>query len=409
MSSLIDRAPLYEHEVRLSLDSYIDMVQPTTRFGEVRQQRSQLLDEKVNLGKAGGRPRVTLKALANSSNCDNITVTPACLRSLYKLPQVSSIENTIPSFMAFTNYLEQYPRYSDLDDFVHDYFPRAAGVNFTWVSVSGGLLTQNSLNDSGEANLDAQYLLATGWPVPLHAYSIGGRGDLVPDLDQPKLSDNQNEPYLDLLAYLLGQDDKDLPHTITTSYGEDEQSVPLSYRLKVCDMFGQLGARGVSVLFSSGDTGVGSACQTNDGKNTTRFLPIFPAACPYLTSVGGTYRVNPETAISFSSGGFSDTWARPQWQEAAVGGYLKRLGNRWDGLYNKSGRGFPDVSAQAYRFHVIDQGDDSLLSGTSASSPTFAGVVALLNAERIKAGKPPLGFLNPFIYSRGFKASPSRE
>ena len=50
-------------------------------------------------------------------------------------------------------------------------------------------------------------------------------------------------------------------------------------------MFAQLGARGVSVLFSSGDTGVGSACQTNDGKNTTRFLPIFPAACPFVTSV----------------------------------------------------------------------------------------------------------------------------
>ena len=55
-----------------------------------------------------------------------------------------------------------------------------------------------------------------------------------------------------------------------------------------CSMFAQLGARGVSVLFSSGDTGVGSACETNDGKNATRFLPIFPAACPFVTSVGGT-------------------------------------------------------------------------------------------------------------------------
>ena len=206
------------------------------------------------------------------------------------------------------------------------------------------------------------------------------------------------------LTYLLAQPDNELPHTLTTSYGEDEQSVPLSYRTTVCNMFGQLGARGVSVLFSSGDTGVGSACQTNDGLNTTRFLPIFPAACPYVTSVGGTYHVQPEQAIAFSSGGFSDTWARPAYQETAVSEYLEQLGSRWDGLINKTGRGFPDVAAQSYRFHVIDQGQESLLSGTSASSPAFAGIVALLNAARIQAGKPALGFLNPWIYSVAYKA-----
>jgi tripeptidyl-peptidase-1 len=46
------------------------------------------------------------------------------------------------------------------------------------------------------------------------------------------------------------------------------------------------GARGVSILFSSGDGGVGDGnadpatqeCQTNDGRNITRFIPAFPAA-----------------------------------------------------------------------------------------------------------------------------------
>ena len=50
-------------------------------------------------------------------------------------------------------------------------------------------------------------------------------------------------------------------------------------------MFAQLGARGVSVIFSSGDGGVGTACLSNDGKNTTEFQPQFPAACPFVTSV----------------------------------------------------------------------------------------------------------------------------
>ena len=38
------------------------------------------------------------------------------------------------------------------------------------------------------------------------------------------------------------------------------------------------------------------------------------------------------------------------------------------------------------------------VGGTSASSPAFAGYVSLLNEARLKAGKPPMGFLNPFLY-----------
>lgn len=41
------------------------------------------------------------------------------------------------------------------------------------------------------------------------------------------------------------------------------------------------------------------------------------------------------------------------------------------------------------------------ISGTSASSPSFAGLVALANDARIAAGRPPLGFLNPLIYTIG--------
>jgi tripeptidyl-peptidase I len=42
-----------------------------------------------------------------------------------------------------------------------------------------------------------------------------------------------------------------------------------------------------------------------------------------------------------------------------------------------------------------------LLSGTSASSPVFAGMVALVNAQRLKANLATqgLGWLNPSIYA----------
>jgi tripeptidyl-peptidase I len=62
-----------------------------------------------------------------------------------------------------------------------------------------------------------------------------------------------NEPYLELITYLISLPDKEIPHTLTISYGEDEQSLPQEYAKKVCNMFGQLALRGVSILASSGE------------------------------------------------------------------------------------------------------------------------------------------------------------
>lgn len=38
------------------------------------------------------------------------------------------------------------------------------------------------------------------------------------------------------------------------------------------------------------------------------------------------------------------------------------------------------------------------VGGTSASAPIVAGIVTLLNEARLKAGKSPVGFLNPTFY-----------
>ena len=39
----------------------------------------------------------------------------------------------------------------------------------------------------------------------------------------------------------------------------------------------------------------------------------------------------------------------------------------------------------------------------SASAPMFASIVALLNDIRFQKGKPPMGFLNPWLYSVGHR------
>jgi tripeptidyl-peptidase-1 len=253
----------------------------------------------------------------------------------------------------------------DFSNFTKQYTPYAAYENFTYVSINGGLELQNdTTDDSIEANLDSQYAYPLSYPTPGYYYSTRGLGELDPDLDEPVLADDQNEPYLDFLHYILTLPDDELPTTLSTSYGEDEQSIPEPYTNQTCSLFAQLGARGVSVIFSSGDLGPGSACQTNDGKNTTRFNPTFPGACPFVTSVGGTINVEPEQAAPFSSGGFSDRFPRPSYQDWAVSQYLDYLGDTWKGLYNPNGRGFPDVAAQAANFVVIDHGTEFHISGT---------------------------------------------
>ena len=392
----VERIRTLHYSVPKSISPFISMVQPTTRFRQFRKPRSTITSTRST---ADFKIATGPDSSPGSADCINNEVTPACLRALYDIGDYNAQPNC--GFMGIAGYLEEYPRFDDLNKFIAKYAPDAQNRNFTSELFHGGLLDQNSTSDSVEANLDIQYTMALSDPTPNVYYSTAGRGPLVPDLDEPDRNMDSNEPYIDFLTAMLKKDNDQLPHTLTTSYGEDEQSVPREYAIDICRKFQQLGVRGVSILFSSGDTGVGSACQTNDGKNTTRFLPIFPAACPYVTSVGGTVGIAPEKAVSFSSGGFSDIWKRPKWQDTAVKRYLKQLDGKWTKplLYNPDGRGFPDVSAQGFNFHVFDKGSDLLVSGTSASAPTMAGIIALINGARISNGKPPLGWLNPFIYS----------
>ncbi|KAK7957341.1 uncharacterized protein PG986_006563 [Apiospora aurea] len=156
-----------------------------------------------------------------------------------------------------------------------------------------------------EAQLDMEYSTAFTGPLNVTYHLVGGR---PPVLDQPgnkprPIEQNNQEPYLEYL-----------PRVVSNSYTDDEQSVPLSYANHVCDRFSYLALRGVSVLVASGDAGIQgttfSDCKDPDGEN--RFIPTFPAACPWVTTVGA----------ATSWGGFSNYFAQPAWQKDAVAKYL---------------------------------------------------------------------------------------
>jgi len=135
----------------------------------------------------------------------------------------------------------------------------------------------------------------------------------------------------------------------------------------------------------------------------------WPASSPWVTSVGATRfenqkAGNPEMASDQfgSGGGFYDLFTTDiEFQAAAVKKYLNTVDPSTlppADSFDATARATPDVAALGEGFQVIVDGRPMAVGGTSASSPTFAGLVSLLNEARIAAGKKQMGFLNPFVY-----------
>ena len=417
--SYVVRTP--EWSLPAHLHEHIDTIQPTNSFFRAKARRSTVkpigkarpaarYGHAVSLNKAAAAGKLTPAQACNAS-----AVTPLCLRTLYGtvdyVPQVPG-ENKV----GLNDFLGEINNKSDAYLFLSQFRPDALSeaYSFKQVSIDGGTLQQTPLNASQlnagtgfEGNLDAETILGIDYPTPLTAFSTGGSPPFNPDDNTPT---DTNEPYLAWVQYALSA--QDIPQVISTSYGDDEQTVPLSYAQAVCNSFAQLGARGVSLLFASGDDGVGAngTCFSNDGKNTSTFLPSFPDGCPYVTSVGGTKNINPEVVAYDAEngyaggGGFSNYFARPAYQDAVVTNYLSEIGDEFAGLYNQSGRAYPDIAAQSYRYIVTYDGENVFLDGTSAATPTASAVIALVNDALLAAGKPVLGFLNPWLYSKGYTA-----
>ncbi|KAJ7126440.1 subtilisin-like protein [Mycena crocata] len=398
------------------LHDHVELVQPTTMFARSKGMSPILFPEE-------DEPIGAIKALTPlpDSHVDPscaTAVTLSCIMQLYNAVGYKP-KATKKNAIGITGFLEQYANERDLASFYRQQLPAAVNSTFRTVFINGGTNNQTLSVAGEEANLDTQFAFGISYPTPGTFWSTGGRPPFYSDAHTPIAKDT-NEPYLDWLDYILGS--APIPQTISTSYGDDEQTVPFAYANRVCKRFAELGCRGVSLLFASGDGGVGDGdanpathrCRTNDGKSITRytsltvsnvnassfsrFMPSFPA----VTSVGGTSGI-PEVTATFSGGGFSDYFSRPAYQDKAVKKYLSKLPHgTYAGLFEPFG--IPDVSAQGSRFQIVWQGQRISIGGTSASTPVFAGLVALLNDALLAEGRSPLGFLNPLLYKRGAHA-----
>lgn len=216
------------------------------------------------------------------------------------------------------------------------------------------------------------------------------------------------------------------PNVISISYGSAEADLPISYQRRQCNEFMKLGTRGVSVVVASGDSGVagrqGDPTPSNClGEKGNVFAPDFPASCPYLTAVGATViplgshaKDHKEEAVSRfpSGGGFSNIYKQPDWQSKAVEDYFSKAKPSYPyyesvdnssfgangGIYNRIGRGYPDVSAIGDNVVIFTSGLPNVIGGTSASAPVFAAMLTRINEERLAANKSTVGYVNPTLY-----------
>ncbi|KAI0727417.1 peptidase S8/S53 domain-containing protein [Fomitopsis betulina] len=366
------------YSIPSDLSNHLKVVYPTTTFPTTSRIVS-VVKAPVSLS-----PMASVQEAVSASCAD--VITPTCLQELYGIPSTPATQSS--NRIAVAGYDDQWANIADLDTFLKTLRPDMnPDTNFTLVTLDDGTNSQTEADAGAEANLDIQYTVGLATDVPTVFVSAGEDnhdGDLAGFLDMADLLLNETSP----------------PQVFTTSYGPNEDDVPEDLAYNLCNAYAQLGARGVSVLYATGDGGV-SGTQSSE---CTTFVVPFPDGCPYVTNVGSTTGIAPETGAYFSSGGFSNYWARPAYQADAVEAYLDKLGDTYAGLYNASGRAFPDVATQGINFTVVINQTFYLIGGTSASSPTFASVVALLNDELISSGKPVLGFLNPWLYSNASSA-----
>jgi len=212
--------------------------------------------------------------------------------------------------------------------------------------------------------------------------------------------------------------DQNLGEVIGVSYGRCELEESSAFEA----VAQQANAQGITVVAASGDSGAATCDRFNPNSQvSTGLTASWPASFPEITAVGGTefndtggkywgirnsasggsaLSYIPESAwndsaaipLAAGGGGPSAIFPKPAWQVGA-------------GVPNDGARDLPDVALAASGFHdpyvLQTMGTFSDTGGTSASTPVFAGMVALLNQYLVSKGTltaPGLGNINPALY-----------
>jgi len=249
------------------LHAHVEAVAPTTFFSTSTSWQTQR-ERSFSTTEAQGNvePRELVTKLSSRQDL----VVPEFLRWLYKTYGYVPAA-TDKNVLGIVGYNNEFPSPTDLSLFMAIFRKEAVRANFIVEPINGGPDKYDTNLPSGEANLNMQYAQAIAFPTPHVFYSIGGKYEWH-DNGKPIAGKDSESTWL---KYLLGKDK--IPQTISISYGVNETVIPREYAKVICNLFKQLGARGVSILAASGDDGVGYGHCNSSGQ--VQFQPLFPASC----------------------------------------------------------------------------------------------------------------------------------
>jgi kumamolisin len=216
---------------------------------------------------------------------------------------------------------------------------------------------------------------------------------------------NTSQGFLDAITAAV-HDTVNKPSVISISWGGPEINWTQQAFQQFDQAFQAAAALGITICVAAGDNG------SSDGVEDRQAHVDFPASSPNVLACGGTALDASSTAISSevvwndgsggaTGGGVSDEFPLPAYQENAG------VPVSADASQN-NGRGVPDVAADAdpntgYTARV--DGEDTVVGGTSAVAPLWAGLVARMNQGLGKS----VGFLNPSLYALSSQSGVFRD
>lgn len=192
------------------------------------------------------------------------------------------------------------------------------------------------------------------------------------------------------------------PSVISISWGGVEDSSTDQFRKGMDQAFQDAAALGVTICCASGDDG---SSDQRANERDGRPHADFPSSSPFALACGGTKLFGSGTTISSEvvwnegnnggagGGGVSNFFPRPPYQSQSKVPKSPK---------GKVGRGVPDVAGDAdpaTGYQVRANGADTVIGGTSAVAPLWAGLMALINQRLVSLGKKPAGFINALLYS----------
>jgi kumamolisin len=208
---------------------------------------------------------------------------------------------------------------------------------------------------------------------------------------------NTDAGFLDAVTTAI-HDTQNKPSVISISWGGPESSWTAQSLTAFDEAFQAAAALGITVCVASGDNG------SSDGATDGGDHVDFPASSPHALACGGTRLEAAGGAVSAESvwndgaqggaggGGVSSAFALPAWQD----GLHTTKTSGGDAVLNM--RGVPDVSGDAdpqTGYAVRIDGTATVIGGTSAVAPLWAGLIARINATN----GSPVGLINPVLYA----------